>query len=187
MNSEEIPNRHWRTHTQTGSTSAEGMPLDLTVDRNSKTEKRREMRRRACEKHRIKKKREELSLIVKCKEATRQIIGLKAEVQRLEAECQQLKCILVQHQYEGKGERNKYWNPSLPPREEDAYTDSLWARKGEEESNSEGELVIDEDIGNEAPIILQEESQNAINYQIISCEGVIMHAQDWVLWLEPGS
>ena len=161
--------------------------MDLTVDRNSKTEKRREMRRRACEKHRIKKKREKLSLIIKCKEATRQIIGLKAEVQRLEAECQQLKCILVQHQYEGKGERNKYWNPSLPPREEGAYTDSLWARKGEEESNSEGELVIDEDVGNEAPIILQEESQNAINYQIISYEGVIMHAQDWVLWLEPSS
>ena len=162
------------------------MPLDLTVDRNSKIEKRREIKRRAREKHQIKKKREELSLIVKCQEATRQIIGLKAEVQRLEAECQQLKCILVQHQYEGKRESNKYWNPSLPSKGEDAYTDSLWAKKGEE-SNSEGELVIDEDISNEAPIILQEESQNAINYQIINCEGVIMHARDWVLWLEPDS
>ena len=140
--------------------------MDLTVDRNSKIEKRREIKRRAREKHRIKKKREELSLIVRCQEDTRQIIGLKAEVQRLEAECQQLKCILVQHQYEGKRESNKYWNPSLPSKGEDAYTDSLWARKGEEESNSEGELVIDEDISNEAPIILQEDSQNAINYQI---------------------
>ena len=70
MNSEGIPNRHWRTHTQTESTSTEGMPLDLTVDRNSKIEKRREIKRRAREKHRIKKKREVLSLIVRCQEAT---------------------------------------------------------------------------------------------------------------------
>ena len=166
--------------------------MDLTVDRNSKTEKRREMRRRACEKHRIKKKREELSLIVRCQEATRQIIGLRAEIQRLEMKCQQLKCILVQHQYECKGESNKYWNPALPllSEGEDAYTNSLWSREEEEESNSEGELVIDDDVGNGASTNLQEDSRtfrNAINYQIINCEGISMHAQDWVLWLEPGS
>ena len=134
---------------------------------DSKLEQTREKNRRRAEKYQLRKRREEQDLRTKYQVVIRQNMGLIAEIQRLEMICQQLTTTLAQHQSNCKMERNEYWNTNI-------------------EEEDEGELVIDMNMNNGAPIVLQEDSQtfrDKINYQEINYEGISMCAEDWVFWL----
>ena len=134
---------------------------------DSKLEQTREKNRRRAEKYRLRKRREEQDLRTKYQVVIRQNMGLIVEIQRLEMICQQLTTTLAQHQSNCKMERNEYWNTNI-------------------EEEDEGELVIDMNMNNGAPIVLQEDSQtfrDKINYQEINYEGISMCAEDWVSWL----
>ena len=141
------------------------------ADMDSKLEQQkqqtREKNRKRAEEYRLRKRQEEQNLRTKYQVVIRQNIGLIAEIQRLEMICQQLTTTLAQHQSNCKMERNEYWNTNI-------------------EEEDEGKLVIDEDINNGAPIVLQEDSQtfrDKINNQEINYDGISMCAEDWVTWL----
>ena len=137
------------------------------ADMDSKLEQTREKNRRRAEKYRLRKRKEEQDLRTKYQVVIRQNMGLIAEIQRLEMICQQLTTTLAQHQSNCKMERNEYWNTNI-------------------EEEDEGKLVLDEDINNRAPIVLQEDSQtfrDKINNQEINYDGISMCAEDWVTWL----
>ena len=137
------------------------------ADMDSKLEQTREKNRRRAEKYQLRKRKEEQDLRTKYQVVIRQNMGLIAEIQRLEMICQQLTTTLAQHQSNCKMERNEYWNTNI-------------------EEEDEGKLVIDEDINNGAPIVLQEDSQtfrDKINNQEINYDGISMCAEDWVTWL----
>ena len=137
------------------------------ADMDSKLEQTREKNRRAAERYRLRKRREEQDLRTKYQVVIRQNMGLIAEIQRLEMICQQLTTTLAQHQSNCKMGRNEHWNTNI-------------------EEEDEGELVIDISMNNRAPIVLQEDGQSfrdKINHQEINCEGISMCAEDWVTWL----
>ena len=96
-------------------------------------------------------------------------ISLAVELQRLKSMCRQLTTTLTQHQSNSKRRSPEYITPN-----------NL-------EEEGEEELIIDMSTNNEAPTVLQEDSQSfrdKINYQAIHCEGTTMHAIDWVNHLE---
>ena len=138
------------------------------ADMDSKLKQQtREKNRKRAEKYRLRKRQEEQNLRTNYQIVIRQNIGLIAEIQRLKMIYQQLTPTLTQHQSNFKMRRPEHRNTNI-------------------EEEDEGELVIDMSMNNEAPIVLQEDSQSfrdKINYQEISCEGITMYAADWVTWL----
>ena len=138
------------------------------ADMDSKLKQQtREKNRKRAEKYRLRKRQEEQNLRTNYQIVIRQNIGLIAEIQRLEMIYQQLTTTLTQHQSNFKMRRPEHRNTNI-------------------EEEDEGELVIDMSMNNEAPTVLQEDSQSfrdKINYQEISCEGITMYAADWVTWL----
>ena len=95
-------------------------------------------------------------------------ISLAVELQRLKSMCQQLTTTLTQHQSNSKRRSPEYITPNI-------------------EEEGEEELIIDMSTNNEAPTVLQEDSQSfrdRINYRPIHCEGTTMQAINWINHLE---
>ena len=96
-------------------------------------------------------------------------ISLAVELQRFKSMCQQLITTLIQHQSNSKRRSPEYIIPN-----------------NLEEAREE-DLIVDMSTNNEAPTVLQENSQSfrdRINYQPIHCEGTTMHAINWINHLE---
>ena len=153
-------------------------------------EQNREKNRSRAERYRLKKKREEQDLLAKYHMVTRQNMNLMMEVQRLnriheqlsndlaqhKSYCQQLATTLALHQSYCTMEGNEYH----------MYTENneYWSTSREEEE--EEQPVINEEINNRAPMVVQEDNQTVsdkINNQEINYDGTSMYAEDWVTWL----
>ena len=83
--------------------------------------------------------------------------------------CQQLTTTLIQHQSNSKRRSPEYITPN-----------------NLEEAREE-DLIVDMSTNNEAPTVLQEDSQSfrdRINYRPIHCEGTTMRAINWINHLE---
>ena len=159
-----------------------GLPdINSTLEQQKRKVREKNRKRALTYRHRRRQKEENLKVNYQLLEAnyqlleanyqivTRHNISLAVELQRFKSMCQQLITTLIQHQSNSKRRSPEYITPN-----------------NLEEAREE-ELIIDMSTNNEAPTVLQEDSQSfrdRINYRPIHCEGTTMQAINWINHLE---